>query len=162
MGIDASSTSTGISIFNDKKLIFHTTIKPEGKEWHERLFNQGPQLINIINNFNPDIVYMEDVPLKATGGLKTLVILGGVQGYFSGIMASYNIQINFISPAKWRSKIGIYDGTKEGMKRENLKQKAIMMANKLFDLNLCWMGPNSKKTQDDEAEAILIAYSQIY
>ena len=35
------------------------------------------------------------------------------------------------------------------------------MANKLFNLKLEWHGPKSKKTQDDQAEAILIAWSKI-
>ena len=55
----------------------------------------------------------------------------------------------------------MFDGTKDGRKREVLKEKAILMANKLFNLKLEWYGPKSKKTQDDQAEAILIAWSKI-
>ena len=55
----------------------------------------------------------------------------------------------------------MFDGTKDGRKREVLKEKAILMANKLFNLKLEWHGPKSKKTQDDQAEAILIAWSKI-
>ena len=35
------------------------------------------------------------------------------------------------------------------------------MANEIFGLELKWYGPKSKKSEDDEAEALLIAYSQI-
>ena len=161
MGIDASTTSTGISIFDEDKLVYHTTIKPEGEDWRDRLFHEGPAIRKIIEYYHPEKAFMEDVPLQARGGLKTLVILGGVQGYFYGILASYNIRIYFLSPTEWRSRLKMFNGTKDGKKREVLKEKAIKMANEVFGLNLVWNGANSKKTQDDEAEAILIAYSQI-
>ena len=35
------------------------------------------------------------------------------------------------------------------------------MANKIFQLDLVWAGGKSVKNQDDIAESILIAYSQI-
>lgn len=161
MGIDASSTSTGVAIFKDKELVYHSTIKPIGENWRDRLFHQGPFLNDILKEYSPDIVYMEDVPLKAAGGLQTLVILGAVQGFIYGIVASYGVSVEFLSPTQWRSKLGMYDGTQEGKKREVLKEKAIALANKTFGLELRWNGPKSKKTEDDEAEAILIAYSQI-
>ena len=161
MGIDASTTSTGVSIFDETNLIFYTTIKPTGEDWRDRLFHQGPVLKEIVEEYKPDIVYMEDVPLKKVGGLQTLVILGGVQGFFYGIIASHNIPVKFLAPTQWRSKLQMFNGTEEGKKREVLKKKAVMMANEIFGLNLVWNGPTSKKTEDDVAEAILIAYSQI-
>ena len=35
------------------------------------------------------------------------------------------------------------------------------MVNKKFGLNLLWVAPKSKRNEDDVAEAILIAYSQV-
>ena len=161
MGIDASTTSTGVAIFIEKELKFHTTLRPKGADWRDRLFLQGKDLVKIIEKYKPDIIYMEDVPLKSNGGLKTLVILGGVQGFVYGIAASYGIPINFILPTQWRSKLNMFDGTEKGKKRDVLKEKAVIKANELFNLNLIWCGASSKKSQDDEAESILIAYSQI-
>lgn len=156
MGIDASSTCTGISIFKDNELVYYTAIKPEGDDWRDRLFHEGPALSKIIQEYKPDIIYMEDVPLKASGGLKTLVILGGVQGFIYGIAASNGVPIEFVSPTTWRSKAGLFDGTAQGKKRAVLKQKAVEMANKKFGISLEWHGPSSKKSEDDVAEAILI------
>lgn len=161
MGIDASTTSTGVAVFEDCDLIFYTTIKPQGEDWRDRLFHQGPMLKEIIEKYVPAKVFMEDVPLKKAGGLQTLIILGGVQGFFYGIMASHSIPVYFLSPTKWRSELNMFDGTREGTKREVLKEKAIQMVNDKFGLDLIWNGPKSKKTEDDVAEAILIAYSQI-
>lgn len=161
MGIDASTTSTGVAVFEDTKLVYHTTIKPIGEDWRDRLFHQGPTLTKIVEEYKPKIVYMEDVPLKASGGLKTLVILGAVQGFIYGIMAAHNIRVEFLAPTQWRSRLGMYDGTKEGKTRDVLKEKAVALANTTFGLELKWFGPKSKKTEDDVAEAICIAYSQI-
>ena len=55
----------------------------------------------------------------------------------------------------------LYDGTKEGRKKEILKEKAVNKANELFGLDLQWIGPKSKRNDDDIAESILICYSQI-
>ena len=161
MGIDASSSCTGISVFVDKKLVYYEAIKPDGKDWRDRLFHEGPKLDQIIKKYKPMKIYMEDVPLKASGGLKTLVILGGVQGFIYGIAASNEVPIEFISPTAWRSTIGLFDGTKEGKKREILKRRAIEMANNKFNLNLKWISPSSKFNDDDIAEAILICAAML-
>lgn len=161
MGIDASTTATGISIFDDAQLIYHNTIYPEGKNWRDRLFHQAPVLDKIIKRYKPIKACVEDVPLKASGGMKTLVILGAVQGMVYTMLAANNVQAIFVSPTKWRSELGLFDGTNEGKKRDILKEKAVKMVNDIFNLELKWYGPNSKKSQDDEAESILIAYSYI-
>ena len=161
MGIDASSSCTGVSVFINNELVYYEAIKPEGNNWRDRLFHEGPALSQIIQKYKPDKIYMEDVPLKASGGLKTLVILGGVQGFIYGVAASNNVPIEFVSPTSWRSMIGLFDGTKEGKKREVLKQKAIEKANDYFGLNLRWVSPSSKKNEDDIAEAILICAAML-
>ena len=156
MGIDASSTCTGWSIFKNNKLIDYGAISPKGTDWRDRLYHEGPELIKVFQKYNPQKIYMEDVPLKASGGLKTLVILGGVQGFIYGVATSNNIPIEFIEPNTWRSMGGIFDGTQEGKKRDHLKKRAIEIANEKFGLDLLWVSPKSTKNQDDIAESILI------
>ena len=161
IGIDASTTATGVAIFEDDRLIYHTTIRPQGANWRDRLFHQAPILDEIVEKYHPEKACVEDVPLKASGGLKTLVILGAVQGMVYTTLASHGVEAIFYSPTNWRSSLGLFDGTNEGKKRDVLKEKAVKYANNKFGLNLGWFGPNSKKSEDDEAEAILIAYSYI-
>ena len=161
IGIDASTTSTGVSVFDNLQLLYYTTIKGIGDNWREKLFSQGSELIKIIELYHPTIAYMEDVPLKKNGGLQTLVILGAVQGFIYGIMSTYAISVEFLSPTKWRSSLHMFNGTIEGKKRDVLKEKAVNLCNDIFGLNLIWAGPYSKKSEDDVAEAILVAFSQI-
>lgn len=160
MGIDASTTCTGYAFFDENKLIHYSCIKPNGTTWQERLINEGPKLNMLIEQWKPDVIIMENVPL-VNRQLETLVILGAVQGYILSVASSHGVEIKFVMPSEWRSKVGLYDGTKRGMKRDVLKQRAIEKANKLFHLDLTWVSPRSKKNQDDIAESILIAYSQI-
>lgn len=159
-GIDASTKSTGWSIFDGKELVAYGVIKPEGQDWRERTVNQAPKLIEILNKYHPDKIYMEDVPLKAQNP-KVLVQLGAVQGFFYGVAASFNIPIEFLIPSQWRSPMGLFDGTRSGTKRAEMKRKSIEKANDLFGLNLVWKSACSIKNDDDIADAILIAYGQV-
>ena len=161
MGLDCSTTSTGWAIFKNDKLLDYGVIKPKGEDWRERLYQEGTPLTQIINKYKPNKIYMEDVPLKKTN-LKALLILGAVQGFVYGIVSHSNIPIEFLLPNEWRSELNMYDGSREGTKREVLKHKAIEKANEIFNLNLIWVSPNSKKNEDDIAEAILICYSQVF
>lgn len=159
IGIDASTSCTGYSVFEDGRLVDYGAIAPKGNDWRERVMQESLTLRDILSAYKPDVVCAEAIPLKP--GNKTLEKLGAVHGVLLCLCAELNLKPVFLLPSEWRKKIGAFDGTREGMKREMLKEKAILMANEIFDLNLIWAGANSKKSQDDIAEAILIAYSQI-
>lgn len=156
IALDASTTSTGVAVFDDTELVYYTTLQPPSKlEWHERLVWQGQYLSEIIKKYSPTELVMEDVPLQKQG-TKTLMMLGAVQGYVLGLASSFGLSMKYYFPNQWRSELGIFTGRREDTKREVLKQKAIELVNKKFNLELVWNGPNSKKSQDDVAEAILI------
>lgn len=117
-------------------------IKCKSKDWRERIKLESKELPKIIAN--ADIIVTEDVPLKP-GCTSTIQKLGGVQGMILTICADKKTE--FILPSVWRSKLCLFDGTKDGTKRDAMKKKAIEMANKEFGLSL---------DSDDIAEAILI------
>jgi len=160
LSLDCSTTSTGWAIFNKRGLDAYGVIKPHGEDWRDRLVHQGSQLKHIIEQYHPQQIVMEDVPLKQ-GQAKVLIVLGAVQGFVYGIATSYDIPVHFVLPSEWRSPMGLFDGTREGTKRKELKKKAIEKANEIFGLNLPWVSPSSKYNADDIAEAILIGYSQV-
>lgn len=161
LSLDASTSCTGWAIWGNRGLEAYGAIKPDGDGWRDRLIHEGSELKEIIEKYHPDYIVMEDVPLNSKGGLKTLVVLGGVQGFVLGVASACHVPIRFILPNQWRSKIGLYDGTENGKKRDVLKQRAVEYVNREFGLNLIWKGANSKKSEDDIAEAILIGYSQL-
>ncbi len=163
MGIDASTTKTGWSIFKDNKLIDYGVIEPTNSkdEWRNRIRTITPQLVSIVDKYNPNMVYAEDVPLSPKGGMSTLVKLGAVQGSIIGLFSSRYIPVEFISVSTWRSVLNLFTGKKEDTKREHMKQSSIEYANKTFGINLKWVSPSSKKNEDDIADAINVCWSQI-
>ena len=163
MGIDASSTCIGWSVFQNNKLIDYGKILPydNKSDWQNRLKSMSQEISYIIDKYSPNKVYVEDVPLMKKGGMKTLVILGAVQGFLIGIFNSRHIDVEFISVSTWRKEIGLFTGNKEGLKREEMKQKSIEYSNNTFGIELKWVSPSSKKNDDDIADAINICWSQI-
>lgn len=159
MGIDASTSSTGWSIFDCNKLIAYGLIKPKGNNWQERVIDEWGKFCNVIDIYHPVEIIAEDVPLK--DGKPTILKLGAVQGMILSLAAKYKIKVHYLLPSDWRKELDLYDGTREGTYREVLKKKAINIANKLFNIDLMWVKPKSKLNQDDIAEAILICYSQV-
>ena len=160
-GIDASTTAVGWSIFNGTDLIDYGCFRPNGDDWRDRTQQIAPFIKQLLEKYHVDKVILEDVPLMDKRGKKTLVILGAVQGMLLGVTSSMNIPTEFILPSSWRSPIGLFDGTKAGTHRDEMKRKSIEKANERFGLKLNWVSPCSKKNDDDIADAILVAYSQI-
>lgn len=161
MGIDASSTCTGIAVFDGINLIHHQAIKPNRDlQWRERIMQEGREIEAIIKKYRPSCIYQEDVPLYGAQ-MQTLVLLGAVQGYILSIATHYHVPIHFLLPSQWRSSMGLFDGSKAGTKKDAMKEKAVLTANQIFGLDLKWVKPKSKLNDDDVAESILIAWSQI-
>lgn len=160
MGLDCSTSCTGYGIFDDTDLIAYGAIKPRGKlQWQDRIREEWGELCRIVEKYKPEKVYVENIPLK--DGKLTIQKLGAVQGMVLSLCAQYDMEVCFLLPSEWRGKLNLFDGTREGLQREILKQKAIEMVNKEFGLNLTWVAPKSKLNEDDTAEGILVAWSQI-
>lgn len=158
ISLDASSTCIGWSVFDDDVLIDYGKLQPtkDCVDYRSRIINLIPQLHQIMKKYMPEKAYIEDVPLSKAGGIKTAIILGAVQGAILGICSSHNVETVFISVATWRRNIGLFDGTKEGKERDNLKPHSVAKANELFGLNLVYKSPSSKFNDDDISDSILI------
>ena len=161
LGIDGSTSSSGWAVFESEgcKRIDSGRIQPKGENWRDRIEQEWIEFSQILEKYHPQKIYAEDVPLK--DGKPTILKLGSVQGMMICLAAQYGVEIKFLPPDEWRSGMNLYDGTRQGTHRDVLKKKAVETANKLFGLDLKWVKEKSKKNEDDEAEAILIAYSQI-
>ena len=161
MGIDGSTTSSGWAVFESDGCVRIASgrIQPKGDNWRDKIKEEWITFNELFEKYKPQKIYMEDVPMK--DGKLTIMKLGAVQGMAICLAAQYGADIKFLLPNEWRSILGFYDGTRQGTHREVLKKKAVEAANKLFGMNLLWVKENSKKNEDDEAEALLIAYSQI-
>ena len=150
MGIDGSTTSTGVAVFDDKDLLYYDCIKPKSKDWRERISYIADELQEVFKEYDIDTVYIEDVPLK--DGKPTIKKLSAVHGAVIALCALNMAKMDAESVSDWRENAGFYDGTRKGLKRDIMKQKAIKEVKELFDIDV----------NDDIAEAILIAYRTRY
>lgn len=159
-GFDCSTSCSGWSIFDGDRLVAYGKIKPPAeKEWDARLLFQWQYFCKIMDKYKPEIICYEQPPLK--DGKITLLKLGAVQGMIMALCAQYNSRIEFLSPPIWRRAVGLFDGTREGLKRDNLKKESIERANQLFGLSLNFFSLGSKRNDDDVSDAVLIAYSYV-
>ena len=150
MGIDGSTTSTGIGVFNNEELMFYTCIKPKSKNWQERLRILACELDKVFKSYPIEICYIEDVPLK--DGKITIKKLSAVRGIVIALCGLYNVELVSEGVSDWRKNAGFFDGTKDGMKRDVMKEKAVNEVKTLFNIEV----------NDDIAEGILVAYRTRY
>lgn len=160
LGADLSTTSSGISVFDDERLIHYECLAPKinkktpniGKteDWEVRTYFIAQRLNEIFNEYNIEEAYCEDIPLK--DGKPTIKKLGVVRGTFLAMCAIHNVNINPRQVSDWRQDAGFFDGTQEGMTRDEMKKKAIEEVERLFNIVV----------NDDIAESALIAYRTRY
>lgn len=160
LGADLSTTSSGISIFDDEKLIHYECLAPKiGKktpnigqteDWEVRTYFIAQRLNEIFNEYIVEEAYCEDIPLK--DGKPTIKKLGVVRGAFLSVCSIHNTKINPRQVSDWRQDAGFFDGTQKGMTRDEMKKKAIEEVERLFNIIV----------NDDVAESALIAYRSRY
>lgn len=163
LGLDCATKKTGYSIFNNNQLVASGVLVTSSKETKDRIEELFFAIRNIISEYNIEVIILEDVPVNSHSNLKVGKDLATLQGVVLGICFENNIGYYLYNPSAWRSIIGTYDGTRDGMKREIQKQKAVDIANQLYGLSLNYRKTDTIKemSDDDQAEAILIATAYI-
>ena len=166
-GIDASTTCTGLCIFDGDDLIYYTKVTPLSKHelWEDNAIDILDQVVEILTKYKIDYIIMEDVPeyirKGSKGGIiaKPTIVLGGVHLLFYYVLSFRNkYEICFLNVDEWRQKMGFLLGKERT--REDMKQKAVDFVNNTFGLNLHFViGSKSKLQDDDIAEAIAIVCS---
>lgn len=149
-GIDGSTSSTGIAIFDDKNLIFYDCIAPKSKDCDTRIKEIASRLSDIFDHYRPEQVFAEDVPLK--DGKPTIKKLSTVRGVILTLCELYESNLIFDSVAQWRHNAGFFGGSKDNLRRDVMKARAIAEVKRLFNIEV----------NDDTAEAILIGYRSVY
>ena len=128
IGIDASTSIIGYSVFQDDKLLYCDKLEPIDGNWRERVHDFIPQIQNIIDKYKVDKIIMEDVPLMSRQS-KILVQLGVCQGALLTIAQLNNIEIEFVGVGTWRKNIGISTGERD---RNSMKIKSIVLTSLTF------------------------------
>lgn len=143
MAIDFSTTSTGWSIFRDKRMLSCGTIKIKSKDFIERVEKTSLSLKNIAEAYGVKKIYIEQ--MNVINNFKTLRTLAYSHGILYGYLKDHSIE--YINVNTWRK----YHFKGKHSKKE-YKELAIQKAKKyLLDERVM-----RDIESDDEAEAILI------
>jgi Holliday junction resolvasome RuvABC endonuclease subunit len=158
LGLDSATKKTGYACTEDSKLISYGLIKADNKEKNTdiRIEQIYKQLKEIVLIFKPDYICFENTPSFNNPQLAR--DLSRLHGCIMSICYDYDVGFRDYMPSQWRKMIGTYDGKREHMKREYQKQMAVEICNKKYGTNFIY-NKNDDKTDDDIAEAILIAES---
>lgn len=165
LALDMATKKTGWALFDYKGNLLEygllRTTRDETKERMEELYFQICEIINLHPRLTT--IVFEDVPLNNHNNLKTGKDLAILQGVILSLCFEYELDYVLYNPSSWRSKIGLYNGTREGMKRSYQKQAAVDKVNELFGFNFIYneTETKSKLTDDDKAEAICLGLAYI-
>lgn len=158
-GIDASTTSTGLSVFIDGKLKEYARIKGNSKYVYERIKSISIGIEKYFRLYTPEYVFIEDVPLSNAVNRRVAEKLILLQGCILHLSQSYNSCFVQIPPLKWRKLSGVVCENK----REKQKQSAIELVNQVYGTSFEWTTKedDEKNGNSDICEAILIGKAGI-
>lgn len=142
LALDQATHISGWAIYDGEELIRSGTFETEPLEEIERDTVIKNWLINMICNWKPDIVGIEDIQLQNINGnlgLKTYKVLAHLQGILMQTLFEQNIDYKLCPPGTWRSSCGVKGKTKADMKRSMQ-----MLVQKWYNITV----------SNDEADAI--------
>lgn len=169
LSTDQSSSSTGLSVFDDGELIYYELIemkKTTSKKITDMVLKEEehlyqvtmPEIIykNILNRicivsdrieylidkYRPDMIYMEDI--FSSQNVKSEFNLARLQGFVLHICHKKVIPIKIVAENTWINHWGKYDKT---IKRPERKKDIMRKVNEWYDLSL---------TVNDVSDAIAI------
>jgi Holliday junction resolvasome RuvABC endonuclease subunit len=151
LSIDGATHITGWALFNyeNKNLIKYGVVCGGDFSMRNRVVNMIDGINDLINKYHPFQIVMEDVP-PAINNSSTVLSLGILSGGILGLSHSYEIPIQYVSVSTWHSALNILKSIGD------IKKQSINMANSKYNISLIYKSINSKKNQDNEADAINI------
>ena len=183
-----SSHKSGYALFVNKELVDYGVweiTNAQESDWRKRIAFMANCVGQYCVHHDVDVIYAEDVPPTLENS-QTVKVLSALQGMLIAISILNDIDINFIPVKTWKQKIGINlasskannackkrikesfgkDATKNLNKVKSWtkaweKKLSVDYVNHVFGLDLIYKSPSSKFNNDDIADSINIAWSQI-
>lgn len=143
IALDASSTQSGWSVFEDGKYIKSGYINlKKDRDANHRIYEMAKQLCDLIAQYNPDKIVLEDTVLSSNAS--TLKMLANLAGAIKFYCYLHNFELETLYPSEWRKYCGIQE---KGVKRNELKARALNLVQEQLGLDYL---------VEDEAEACAI------
>jgi Holliday junction resolvasome RuvABC endonuclease subunit len=144
LGLDQATKVSGFSIFDDDKLIKYGTFTTSLENVIARASAVKIWLINIINNWQPDLVVMEGIQLQEESsgrpmGVTTFQSLAWLQGILMECCYELGIPYEVCHTSIWREHCKV-----KGKTRADKKRSMQLMAKQWYDISV----------SDDAADAI--------
>ena len=110
LALDQSSITSGFSVFQEGQLKDYGTFTiSSAKDLPTRLVKIREKILELISNYNIDVVYYEDIQLQAKvpNNVKTFKVLSEVIGVVSETCKEYNMRAEVVPPVVWKAAIKI-------------------------------------------------------
>ena len=142
IGIDASTKCTGMSLFENGKLVEHVVIDlSKEKDSEARMSLMMKRIGDILKRWDGHVLFVEDS--WSAANVEVTKKLSNILGAIMYVCVETGCGFNKFRPSEWRKIIGLPLGKK---KRAELKAEAIQYVKDTYKLDV----------GDDEAEAICI------
>jgi len=139
LALDDSTTTTGWAIFDDKDLIAYGEYNAPSLELIDRIMTVEDWLISMINNWNPNIIALEDIQMQKN--VQLFKALAKLQGVLEICIKRKKIQYYIVHSQTWKAYCKII-----GKNRTDQKKSAQLIVSKLYKI----------KVSKDESDAICI------
>ena len=143
VGLDQATHTTGYSIFDDGQLIYAGTFEAGADDEISRDIEIKNWLIQLIQNWKPDIIAIEGIQLQQlnnrTVGVTTYQTLARLQGILMATCCEQKVEYTIVPPATWRAHCQV-----KGRTRADRKRSMQMRVKEWFDITV----------SDDVADAI--------
>ncbi len=116
LALDAATSITGYSIYDDNVLVNYGTFKTNSILTSTERINQVKNWLKVaLNEWQPDFVGIENIQLQSYGArnltqVKTFQTLANLQGVILDTIFEACIDSDTVYPSEWRSYCGINDG----------------------------------------------------
>lgn len=147
LAIDQSTKASGICLFEDNKLVKYAVLTETSTQPLKRIINIVDRIEKIYDEYQPDVVVVEDVLPEETHNIKTLHTLLYLLGAIKLMIYRKGKEVEVMVASHWRKICGIKVG--RGVKREELKAQSMAFVKEKFGLDVI----------DDIADSICIGYA---
>lgn len=154
LALDQSTRASGWSIFIDNKLKDYGSWSIEKNlSLEKRLLLIINNIQDIINKYNPNIIYIENIQLQKDEsyniGVDTFQKLAQLQGAIILLCSYNNIEYHLVYPSEWRKSCNFLKGNDK--KRQSQKKIAQEYVRQQYNVDCT----------EDEADAICIGIHAI-
>lgn len=141
--IDSSTNKSGLGYYEHGKYIGYDLLDfSKDKKMESRFESMSIRLLDKLDEFNPDIVYIEETVVLRNA--QTQRFLTRLQGVVYGWCVKHYCEFNTIRPTEWRKQLSFNQG--KNVKREQLKQQSMDYVKEKYNIEV----------NDDVADALCI------